>query len=555
MRNITLSLSLIFAVILLLIPVLSEGQHQAGGIPLSFGRALKAGNVPTAEVSPPSAEAISKIESGPRFPLPFAINIPLDLTMVNSGNTEILSDGMRVWRLCIHSSSAHGLILYFDRFRLPANSRLFVYNSGRTELFGAYTSANNNSFGTFACPLVSGEALVLEYNAPATLALPEIHVSELAYAFREFGNNEAENPSTGAGKCEVNVKCQEGNNWEKQIRGVVKIVAKDSNNVSWLCSGSMINNTSNDGAPYLLTAYHCGIKSRAVDRTQWLFYFNYQMPGCPNTTAPNPGTLLGATLLSHGGAYDQTGSDFYLVKLNESIPDSFNVYFNGWSREDVSSPNGVGIHHPWGDVKKISTYTIPIQTSTYSGNPNPCYWMVFWHYTVSGHGVTEPGSSGSPLFNSSGQIVGTLTGGYSDCDTGSINLEDYYGKFSWHWDQNGTDSASVLKCWLDPNNTGATKMGGWALGVNSLAGNEASVKLFPNPARDYADISLENESLISDGVSINILDIVGNTVRTSAIGETSRGNYKLDLRSLSPGVYFVVISGGNYRKSLKLVKL
>jgi len=554
MKNTSLRIGFLFAIMLFVFPVLSEGQHQAGGIPLSFGRALKAGNVQTIEVPSPSLEAISKIENGPKFPLSFAINIPLDLSVENSGNTEILQDGMRVWRLCIRSSYARGLILYFDRFKLPANARLFVYNPQRTQLFGAYTSANNNSFGTFACPLLSGEAVVLEYNATASMALPEIHISELAYAFRGFGNDEMQDPSTGAGPCEVNVKCSEGNNWEKQIRGVVKIVAKDSNGINWLCSGSMINNTSNDGAPYLLTAYHCGWRSRPVDRSQWLFYFNYQMPGCPNSTAPTPGSLLGATLLAHGGAYDKTGSDFYLVKLSESIPDSFNIYFNGWSREDVPSLNGVGIHHPWGDVKKISTYTTPTQASTYSSNPNLCYWMVYWHYTVSGHGVTEPGSSGSPLFNSSGQIMGTLTGGYSACDTGSINLEDYYGMFSWHWDKNGTDSASMLKYWLDPNNTGATKIGGWALGVNSIAGSEASAKLYPNPARDFADVSIENGSIFHEGISISILDMLGKPVRFSAISETSGGNYKLDLRSLSPGVYFVVISGGNYRKSLKLVK-
>jgi hypothetical protein len=151
--------------------------------------------------------------------------------------------------------------------------------------------------------------------------------------------------------------------------------------------------------------------------------------------------------------------------------------------------------------------------------------------------------------------VGTLTGGYSDCDSGSINSEDYYGKFSWHWDKNGSDSASMLKYWLDPHNTGVTQIGGWALGVNNLTANEMAVKLYPNPTGDFAAIGIENENMIRAGVSFRILDMLGNIAGVPGVAETSHGNYKLDLRSLSPGVYFVVISGGSYHKSLKLVKL
>ncbi len=555
MKVVSVCLRLILASALLIIidPITVCGQHQAGGVPLSFGRALNPVNVRSAEITGPSANLVGESKAVPSLPYRFAINLPVDISISNSGSTELLNDGQRVWRLAVHSAGAKALILYFNRFSIPEGGKLFIYNPSRTQLFGAYTSSNMNAFGTFACPLVAGEALVLEYNAPSGLALPDIHISEVAYAFREFANYEENNPLPSAGTCEVNVNCTEGDNWQKQKRGVVKLVIKDSLGYTLLCSGSMINNTNNDGIPYLLTANHCGRYARPVDLSQWLFYFNYEMPGCPNTIPPTPATLLGASMKSHGGT-ELTGSDFYLVRLSESIPDSLHVYFNGWSRETAPSPNGTGIHHPRGDVKKISTYNSHLISANYPGNPNQCHWEVFWNYTTHGHGVTEGGSSGSPIFNSAGQIVGTLTGGDSACDTAWINSPDYYGKFSWHWDLNGSDSVHVLKYWLDPNNTGVTKMGGWALGINDQALKDG-IKLFPNPVHEKATISLANEGSERGVTDVSITDMLGNHYPHWKFSQNSPGNYTIDLQSLIPGVYIVNISGLNFTKSIKLVKM
>lgn len=547
-------LRIVFTIIIIILLCIEpvSAQHQTGGVPLSFGRAMSSVNVVTSDIPPPSAAVVAENEKESSLPYRFTINLPVNMSMTNSGNTELLQDGQRVWRLAIRSAGAKALMLYFDRFSIPEGGKLFVYNPSRTMMFGAYTSANTNSFGTFACPLIAGETLVLEYDAPTDLAIPEMHISEVAYAFRGFTSYEENNPVASAGNCEVNVNCSEANNWQKQKRGVVKIIIKDSLGGSRICSGSMINNTDNDGTPYLLTANHCGRYSRPVDLSQWLIYFNYEMPGCPNTIPLAGKSLLGAVMKAHGGT-EYTGSDFYLVRLTESIPDSLHVYFNGWSREEVSSPNGTGIHHPAGDVKKISTYILPLLSSNYPGNPSPCFWEVFWTFTVHGHGVTEGGSSGSPIFNPQGQIVGTLTGGDSACDTGSINLSDYYGKFSWHWDKNGTDSASVLKYWLDPHNTGVTTMGGWALGIQDYS--MEAISLYPNPAHDKTTINFENESLPEGGVNISLLDVLGNPCTALNITETAKGRYVVGLQSLSPGLYFLVISGRNYYKSMKLLKM
>jgi len=74
-------------------------------------------------------------------------------------------------------------------------------------------------------------------------------------------------------------------------------------------------------------------------------------------------------------------------------------------------------------------------------------------------GVTEPGSSGSPLYNSAGRFVGQLHGGPSACGATGNNLSDYYGRFSVSWTGGGTNSTR-LSNWLDAGNTGAVTTNG-----------------------------------------------------------------------------------------------
>jgi PKD repeat protein len=138
----------------------------------------------------------------------------------------------------------------------------------------------------------------------------------------------------------------------------------------------------------------------------------------------------------------------------------YDVFYSGWNRTDsnIDADSGVGIHHPAGDIKKISTYKTPIQSSTF-WNGLPSHWKIIWAETVNGKSIMQGGSSGSPIFDEYGRIMGDLTGGYASnsCTNPS---PAYYGKIWYSWDQNGTTAAHRLKDWLDPNNKGYEKLGG-----------------------------------------------------------------------------------------------
>jgi len=261
-----------------------------------------------------------------------------------------------------------------------------------------------------------------------------------------------------SGTCEVNINCSpEGDGYQVQKRGIARILFREGANW-YYCSGTLINNTANNGQPYFLTAYHCGASASAADKNVWQFYFNYERPGCANTGTPPNNMITGCTMKASGDI--SGGSDLQLVMLNTTPSLSWNPYYNGWDRNATGSAGGVGIHHPSGDAKKISTYTGTPGTGTWSGGATNAHWTLSWATTTNGSGVTEGGSSGSPLFRGSNKyVIGTLTGGSSQC--GGPMGTDYYGKMSYHWESNGTTDDKKLRPWLDPLGTNPTTCPGF----------------------------------------------------------------------------------------------
>jgi hypothetical protein len=553
MRRISpVAFPLLFCLLSLCLSIDTMGQLSAGGVPFSFSRAPVPDTAVITAGNPPASDILAMEDELSPLPYRFAVNIPVSLDLDHSGNWET-SGSTRIWKATLKSPGALALILYFDRYRLPEGGKLFIYNPARTQLFGAYTSANNNRLSTFSAGLIYGDAVTIEYNSPAELPLPDLHLSEVGHAYRGV-TEPGKYPGgfNGSGPCHVNVNCEEGGNWQDQNRGVARIIVKRNGGSTW-CSGSLIDNVRHDGTPYFLTADHCGIGCSAEDLSQWIFFFNYESDECPDPLNEPPlKSLTGATLVAHGGNAGSTGSDFFLVRLNSEMPASYNAYFNGWSREtDPPSPSGVSIHHPQGDIKKISTYTSPVLPARWSGNPALCYWRVAWVGTANGHGTTEGGSSGSPLFDNSGRIIGTLTGGDSSCDSARLKLPDYYGMFSWHWDKNGTDSASMLKCWLDPDNTNVMTLKGWAISVQEDE-REDHVRVCPNPFRDQLNLVFNDAE--GQEVNVSVFDAIGIRKFSAEMNTHASREMKIDLQGLARGMYMLLISGRDRTIVKKIIR-
>ena len=365
--------------------------------------------------------------SSQQKPYRFANPISVDFNMNTHGTWNINDDGSSIWQFSIESPGAHSLNLIYDRFNIPEGAEFFVYSEDREMVLGAFTNYNHKPHGGFSTAPVVGDVIILEYNEPASPEFSgEISIDIVAHDYRDVFFNE-ERGYGDSGSCNNNVNCAVGDDWRDEIRSVAMILTSGG---SRLCTGSLVNNTSQDLAPYFLTANHC-----LGGNNSWIFMFNYESPSCNNQNGPTNMTVSGSSLLANSST-----SDFALLLLNETPPESYNVHYAGWDISGSTPSIPVGIHHPSGDIKKIS---FDYNNASNSGN----YWDVNnWE-----DGTTEPGSSGSPLFDGVTQrIIGQLYGGTASCT--SITY-DTYGKTSTSWNLG-------MSNYLDPNNTGASFING-----------------------------------------------------------------------------------------------
>jgi subtilisin-like proprotein convertase family protein len=139
-----------------------------------------------------------------------------------------------------------------------------------------------------------------------------------------------------------------------------------------------------------------------------------------------------------------------LVLLDDDPDPDWQVGFAGRDRSDPDARSAVAIHHPDTDEKRISFEYDPTTTTSYLGNGIPGDGT---HVRVEDWdlGTTEPGSSGSPLFDQDHRAIGQLHGGYASCTS---QTSDWYGRFSVSWTGGGSPS-SRLSDWLDTAGTGA----------------------------------------------------------------------------------------------------
>ena len=530
-------------------------QLNQGGIPYSTFYQIDQPAEADLILTSPDMEMVAAEDALHPIPYRFAINLPVNTWLVDPGSGNIviasgakqrdLASGInlpgseRMWVYSIHAPGAKAMTLYFDQFYIPEGGKLFLYNADKSTVIGAFTAMNNNQEKLFSTELIPGDWIILEYNQPAgDSKMPKLHISEIAYAYRGIPENSESTGFGSSGPCEVNVKCSEGAQWQEEQKGIMRIGVKKFGATYW-CSGSLVNNTRQDNTPYVLTADHCGQGATPQDISEWIFYFNFESAGCPNPPdAPSARAMTGATTISAGGDVNIRGSDFLLLLLDQYIPDTFDVWFNGWNRLDIPSQYGVGIHHPRGDIKKISTYTTPLVDTTWNQHPEKSHWQVTWSETLNGHGVTEGGSSGSPLFDPSGRIVGALTGGEALCDSFALNLPDYYGKFSWSWDMNGPDATQRLDYWLDPDQTGVEVLDGIPLGIPEVVKLNPDLQIYPNPVSSIIHLT---SRLFEPGntITATIFDAWGRQVLTLATNFNDSKEIQVDLTSIPNGFYII----------------
>ena len=437
----------------LLLASLGVAQQGDGGAPKGYSYTLKnEKSIDKKIFQEPDVEALrAEDEINDELaigPWRFGFNNETSLDLNNSGTWFTAPNGDKVWLLEIESINAKTINLTFNNTEIPNGNELYVYNSDKSFILGKFESKHLYK-GQLGSELIPGSTVFVEYYVPAanTNNLGNVEVSRVTHGYRTAGEYE-EKAFGSSGSCNMNVNCPDGADWVNQRNSAVMLVSGGNG----FCSGALINNTANDGTPYVLTANHC-----YSNPANWVFRFQWQSVNCNNpSSSPSFESLSGAVLRAR-----RTPSDMCLVEItgglnNGTVPQSHTPYFSGWNRSNTPPTSTVSIHHPSGDIKKISFDDDPASAVQAMGSTEAnSSWEVSWDRNTT----TEGGSSGSPLFDQNKRIIGQLWGGGASC--GNLSAPDWYGRVHNSWNPSGSTNAEQLEHWLDPSGSGVDFIDGY----------------------------------------------------------------------------------------------
>jgi len=458
---------------------ISKGQICDSGKPVAFGKSilkkLSFETMPLIDVEKQIATDSLSQPDGCKA-LQFGVNFDVNLNCKNNGVWQILDNGNKLWRIGLNSANAYAMNVVFYRFDIPDGAKVFIYNSKQNFHIGAFTATNNNYSNSFSTAFIPGDSIVVEYEEPADAEFNgNLIIGRIGHDYKgifkdgQFGQS---------GSCNIDIVCPQGANWQNEKHAVCRFFFPSVTGTStYMCSGSMVNNTLGDGTPYFLTANHC--LTTATQAENAVFYFNYESPTCNGSDGSTNQTISGAILHANSPL---AKLDFSLVELSTRPPASYSAYYAGWDVHDVAATTSVCIHHPEGDVKKISTNANPVSTANFGESFD---LNSHWYITRWASGVTEGGSSGSPLFDQNHHIVGTLTGGSSSCGS---PIDDYFSKVSRAW-KDYNCLALQLQGWLDPLSSGLQTLDGYYL---PALNNDAQLSSISSPLLTFLTAGYQN---------------------------------------------------------------
>jgi lysyl endopeptidase len=397
--------------------------------------------VPTRIVpAPKSSPQLEAAEASTRL----RVAAPVDLWLsTDDGAWETMDNGELRWRLELHAPGALHLGLALLGPSFPVGARMHLPGD---DIDAGQADEN----GTLWLIPRDGDRLLLDVRMPESARDTfQPGTARVHYGIAPLDARAANAGSSGL--CHTNTSCSAGTPWRAEIRSTARILVGGQ----FLCSAQLMNNTARNGDPLLLTADHCGIGSGSgrFPAGSVVVLWNFESRSCLGTTGfSTSDQQQGGTLI-----YRDTLSDVSLLRLNQRPPAAFNLHYAGWDASTTPPSSGAGIHHPRGDVKKISLYNTPasaqrVTISDSERSQTVDAWRVFWS-----RGVTEPGSSGSGLWNQDRRVTGVLSGGQSSCAAQA--LPDFYGRLEIAWNRGGA-LGTPLRRFLDPVNSNSLTLDG-----------------------------------------------------------------------------------------------
>lgn len=421
-----------------------------GGLPLGLSQPDALLPAPGLRLAGPDVAALQRAEESDPTNR-FAAPISADIDINSHGNWTLLEDGTQVWQLRLQVPDAKGLLIFYEDFNLPAGSSLYVYSPLSSQVLGAYTRESQGRTDRFMTGIIYGEEVVVEYQAPADDFTVPFHIWRVDVVYKEvsYGDTSARNFGS-SNDCHDNIACPVADEWQAERNAAARIIVVVEEG-SGYCTGTLMNNTAQDGRLLFLSAFHC-MDGFTPEYDLWRFDFYYASDDCANPTEePFFRSVLGCDSLA-----GRRAMDFLLLDLYTETTLGMDFHFMGWDRSGVPPDTAAIVHHPRGDIQKFAYSTneaTVFQNSINWSNgvttpPNHHYRL---RYT---DGTLEVGSSGAALLDNDHRIVAQLHG-----DAGNTACDDavaYFGRLSMAWE--GPGPGGRLKDWLDPLGTDTMMM-------------------------------------------------------------------------------------------------
>ena len=310
-----------------------------------------------------------------------------------------------------------------DQIFGPFTNKDFLSQAGREP----QTQKNSDTpaeAAPFWSPVIEGDTIGAEIVLPAAEALAafSVHLVQVSHLVYSVGHSQAKRLSDigRSGSCNIDVQCR--TTVPDNLEAATAKIVYTRNGNSFLCTGTLLNDNDSDTfIPYLMTANHCFSEQQPASSVNTFWFFERATCEGPEPTAVTQ-FVGGADLLTTG----QT-TDFTFLQLNDSAISSLSgIWFAGWDSEPVMNASSVvGIHHPRGDLKKWSEGSVTGSAANplLAVPPDPAsHTRIIWS-----QGTTEPGSSGSGIFDPNGNFRGNLSGGLASCS--ALSEPDFYGRF------------------------------------------------------------------------------------------------------------------------------
>lgn len=334
------------------------------------------------------------------------------------------------WVVRLESPNALSIDLVLTDVNFSRGSKVYIFNEDKTNVLGPINwEKERNPLNILSTSSFDGNIVYIKVIEDGK-GKSSFTISSVIHGFRRLGSAiETESPNgrvnaISSVSCIPDATCYPS--WSNQWEMIGRISVSGANG-----TGTFLNNEAQDRKPFFLTAFHVldanddnslsTAEKNAVNTCVVLIDFrNVTCDGSVN---------VGALLTGGNFRAAWKSTDFALIEMF-NIPDISNqVNYAGWSRSGSTPSQGFTLHHPDSQNMRYSA----------SASSGVRVFPLNWNYLEVfnwGVGLTAPGSSGGPLFNSSFQVVGQLAGGLSSCSFTIGN--DIYGRFYDSWDGGGT---------------------------------------------------------------------------------------------------------------------